>query len=55
MVHCLETHRHYILGIKFLVGTDNVADTYFKTQKKLIPKQAHWQEFLVEFYFESVH
>lgn len=28
--------------------TDNVANTFFKTQKKLSPKQARWQEFLQE-------
>ena len=35
--------------------TDNVANTYFITQKKLTPKQACWQEFLGEFDFEWVH
>ncbi|KAK4388149.1 Transposon Ty3-I Gag-Pol polyprotein [Sesamum angolense] len=36
----------------FTVLTDNVANTYFKTQRKMSPKQAHWQEFLGEFDFE---
>ncbi|KAL0369791.1 UNVERIFIED_CONTAM: hypothetical protein Sangu_0297200 [Sesamum angustifolium] len=38
-----------------LFVTDNVANTYFKTQRKLSPKQTCWQEFLGEFDFEWVH
>lgn len=33
----------------FVVKTYNVATTYFQTQKRLTAKQAHWQDFLVEF------
>lgn len=36
----------------FVVLTDNVANSYFLTQKKLSPKQAHWQVFLAEFDFK---
>lgn len=49
VVHCLRTWRHYILGSQFVVKTDNVATSYFQTQKKLSPKQARWQDFLAEF------
>ena len=35
--------------------TDNVANTFFKTQKKLSPRQAQWQEFLADFKFEWLH
>ncbi|CAH9148831.1 unnamed protein product [Cuscuta epithymum] len=55
VVHCLEVWRHYLLGTKFKVVTDNVANTYFKSQKKLSPKQARWMEFLDEFDFDWVH
>ena len=55
LVHCLEIWKHYLLGTKFVVVTDNVANTYFKTRKKLTPKQAQWQEFLAEFDFSWVH
>ncbi|KAL0406148.1 UNVERIFIED_CONTAM: Transposon Ty3-I Gag-Pol polyprotein [Sesamum latifolium] len=55
VIHCLEVWRHYLLGTKFIVVTDNVANTYFKMQPKLFPKQARWQEFLREFDFEWVH
>ncbi|RVW96014.1 RNA-directed DNA polymerase-like [Vitis vinifera] len=40
IVHCLCTWRHYLLGSHFIVKTDNVATSYFQTQKKLSPKQA---------------
>ncbi|KAK8716654.1 hypothetical protein V6N13_043959 [Hibiscus sabdariffa] len=51
VVHCLRTWRHHVLGSKFVVYTDNVANSYFLTQPKLSPKQACWQEFLAEFDF----
>ncbi|KAL5824841.1 hypothetical protein ACOSQ3_020904 [Xanthoceras sorbifolium] len=49
VVHCLRTWRHYLLGSHFVIRTDNVATSYFQTQKKLSPKQARWQDFLTEF------
>lgn len=49
VVHCLFTWKHSLLGTRVTVVTDNVANTYFKTQKKWTPKQARWPEFLVEF------
>lgn len=49
IVHCLRVWRHYLLGSHFSVKTDNVATSYFQTQKKLSPKQARWQDFLAEF------
>ncbi|GKC60587.1 transposon Tf2-2 polyprotein, partial [Tanacetum coccineum] len=35
--------------------TDNVATSYFQTQKKLSPKQARWQDLLAEFDYELVY
>lgn len=49
VVHCLRAWRHYLLGSTFVVRTDNVAASYFQTQKKLTPKQARWQAYLAEF------
>nr|WP_175084630.1 ribonuclease H family protein [Candidatus Frankia nodulisporulans] len=43
VVHCLRLWRHYLLGGKFEIQTDNVAMSYFDTQNKLRPKQARWQ------------
>lgn len=51
VVHCLRVWRVYLLSSAFMVQTDNVANTYFTTQKKLSPMQACWQEFLAEFDF----
>lgn len=55
MVHCLRTWRHYLLGAKFKVKVDNVATSYFLTQRKLAPKQAMWQMFLADFDFMMEH
>ena len=46
VIHCLQVWRVYLLGTKFVEKTDNVANTYFSTQKKLSPRQTRWQEFL---------
>ena len=35
VVHCLQQWRYYLLGSIFTVVTDNVTNTFFKTQKKL--------------------
>lgn len=48
-MHCLRTWRHYLLGSKFVIKTDNIATSDFQTQKKLSPKQARWQDSLAEF------
>ena len=31
VVHCLQVWRVYLLGTRFVVRTDNVANTFFKT------------------------
>ena len=41
----------YLLGPKFVMRTNNIANTFFRTQKKLSPKQARWQELLQEYDF----
>ncbi|GKC95346.1 putative nucleotidyltransferase, ribonuclease H [Tanacetum coccineum] len=48
VVHCLRIWRHYLLGLRFAIKTDNIVTSYFQTQKKLSPKQARWQDFLAE-------
>lgn len=55
VLHCLQIWRVYLLGMKFVVKTDNVANTYFKTQQKLSPKQARWQKILAEYDFVWIH
>ena len=49
VIHCLRVWRHYLLGSRFVLRTDNIALSYVQTQKKLSPKQARWQDFLAEF------
>ena len=39
-IHYLETQKHYLIGTKFIIVTNNVANTFFMNQKKLIAKQA---------------
>ncbi|KAE8694756.1 hypothetical protein F3Y22_tig00110776pilonHSYRG00065 [Hibiscus syriacus] len=55
VIHCLRIWRHYLLGSKFVVKTDNTAVSHFLTQPKLTAKQARWQEFLAEFDFNFEH
>ena len=55
VVHYLLACRVYLLGPKFVVRTNNVANTFFNTQKKLSPKQASWQELLQEYDFVWEH
>nr|GEY44256.1 hypothetical protein [Tanacetum cinerariifolium] len=52
VVHCLRIWRHYLLGSRFVIKMDNIATSYFQTQKKLSPKQAHCQDFLAEFDYQ---
>ncbi|XP_021810678.1 uncharacterized protein LOC110753998 [Prunus avium] len=52
IVHCLQTWKHYLLGSQFVVKADNVAISYFQSQQKLSPKQARWQDFLMEFNYK---
>ncbi|KAE8719061.1 cytochrome P450 78A7-like [Hibiscus syriacus] len=44
VVHCLRTWRYYLLRSKFIVFTDNVANSYFLTQKKLSPNRRYNME-----------
>lgn len=38
VVHCFQAWRHDLLGSKFVIRTDNVMNTCFKTQRKLTPE-----------------
>lgn len=44
-----------MLGSEFVVKIDNVPNTFFLTQKKLLAKQARWQEMLAEYDFRWEH
>ena len=55
VVHCLQLWRVYLLGTTFTVCIDNVANTYFSTQKKLTTKQALQQQLLSKYDFVWQH
>ncbi|KAK8702738.1 hypothetical protein V6N13_021079 [Hibiscus sabdariffa] len=55
VIHCLRAWRHYLLGSRFLVRTDNTVISHFLTQPMLTARQARWQEFLAEFDFGFEH
>lgn len=42
VMHCLRVWRVYLLGTSFVIKIGNIANTFFKNQKKLPQKQAHW-------------
>mgnify|MGYP007059119722 CR=1 FL=1 len=48
-----EKHKwhHYVQDKFTKVFTDNISLQYFQSEPKLSPKQARWQDFLVEFDF----
>nr|GEU73013.1 zinc finger, CCHC-type [Tanacetum cinerariifolium] len=52
VIHCLRIWRHYLLGSRFVIKTNNISTSYFLTQNKLSPKQARWQDFLAEFDYQ---
>ena len=52
VAHCLRVWRQYLLGLHFVVKTDNNVICHFFDQPKLTAKQARWQESLVEFVFK---
>ncbi|BBN67758.1 transposable element gene [Prunus dulcis] len=39
VVHCLRTWRHYLLGSQFVVKTDNVATSYFQSNRSCHPSR----------------
>lgn len=49
IVHNLRTWLHYLFGAYFIVKTDNVATSYFQSQKKLATKQGRWEDYLAKF------
>ena len=39
VIHCLETWKHYLMGTRFVVVTDNVANTFSKLRRSLLPSK----------------
>ena len=55
VVHALKMWRHYLLGKKFLLLTDNTCVKNFFTKSGFNTRQARWMAFLSEFDFEVRH
>lgn len=51
----VSKYRHYLLGRKFILRTDNSALTYVFKPSKPSPKLARWAAALLEYDFEVVH
>ena len=51
VIHCLKTWRHYLLGSRFVVKTDNVGVSCFLSKPKISSKHVRWQELIAEFDF----
>ena len=51
IVYALLKWHHYVQDKFTKVFIDNISLHYFQSQPKLSPKQARWQDFLVEFDF----
>jgi hypothetical protein len=52
IVHALKMWKHYLLGKKFLLKTNNVSLKHFFSQNHLNSKQVRCFDFLSEFDFE---
>ena len=55
IIHALKMWRHYLMGRKFLLKTDNVSLKYLFEQPDLNVRKARWLAFLSEYHFELNH
>ena len=55
IIHALKMWRHYLMGRKFLLKTNNMSLKYFFDQLDLNARQARWLAFLSEYHFELKH
>ena len=55
IVHALNMWRHYLIGRKFELRTDQCGLKYLFDQPTLNAKKSRWMEFLCEFDFEIKH
>ena len=51
-IHALKMWRHYLMGRKFLLNTDNMSLKYLFNQPDLNVRKARWLAFLSEYHFE---
>ena len=55
VIHALKMWRHHLIGIKFMLMTDNKGLKYLLDQPNLNARQARWLAFLSEYDFEIQH
>jgi hypothetical protein len=55
IIYALKVWRHYLVGRKFELKTDNYGLQHIFTQSELNAQQQHWSEFLSEYDFEITY
>ena len=55
IIYALNMWRHYLMGRKVLLKTDNMSLKYLFDQPDLNVRQARWFTFLSEYHFELKH
>ena len=55
IIHALKMWRHYLIGRKFTLMSDNISLKYLFDQQNLNAHQARWLAFLSEYDFEIKH
>ena len=55
IIHALKMWRHYLMGRKFLIESDNMCLKYLFNQPDLNVRQARWLVLLSEYHFELEH
>lgn len=55
VIHALKMWRHYLIGRRFLLMSDNISLKYLFDQNNLNVRQATWLAFLSEYEFEIKH
>ncbi|MCO5548234.1 hypothetical protein L7F22_001691 [Adiantum nelumboides] len=55
VMHALDTWKHYLLGMPFIIRTDHQSLKYFMMQTKIFDTQLRWTNFLSQFHFHIAH
>ena len=55
LVHALKKWKHYLMGSRTLVYTDNSPLRYWRTAENLSPRQIRWLSYIQMFDIEVVH
>jgi hypothetical protein len=55
IIHGVKMWKHYLIGQKFLLMSDNISLKYLFDKKNLNTRQARWLAFSIEYYFEIRH